>query len=190
MKIKYNAPTSLTFAIFCIIVLFVNDFFLQGLTENVFTVPAHNNFDASNVHSYFLLFSHILGHADWNHLWGNLAFILLLGPMLEESYGSLMLALMIFTTAVVTGVLNVCFFPQPLYGSSGVAFMMILLASFSNTKRSEVPLSFFVIILLYIGRDVVTAIKADSISQFAHLVGGVCGSLFGYFKPKKTSASI
>ena len=33
-------------------------------------------------------FTHILGHADWTHLAGNMSYLLLLGPMLEEKYSS------------------------------------------------------------------------------------------------------
>ena len=32
----------------------------------------------------------------------------------------------------------------------------------------------------YLAREVVNAFGQDSISQLAHVIGGVCGSLFGF----------
>ena len=95
--------------------------------------------------------------------------------------------LMIIVTGFVTGVLNACFFPHPLLGASGVVFMMILLASFTNNGKDEIPLTFILIVILYLGREILDAFKGDDISQFAHLVGGFCGSLFGFFKPSRIS---
>jgi len=187
MKIKYNAPTTLTFAFFCTLVLALDQFYLHGLTRTFFTVPNAEGFDLAQPVNYLRLFTHIAGHADWNHLLGNMAYILLLGPMLEETYGSLTMFLMIIVTGFITGVLNACFFPHPLLGASGVVFMMILLASFTNNGKDEIPLTFILIVILYLGREVIDAFRGDDISQFAHLVGGFCGSLFGFFKPSRIS---
>lgn len=184
MKIKYNAPVTLTFALTAIIVLALNYLLFPALIKNCFTVPSHNTFNPAEIPQYFLLVSHIIGHADWNHLLSNLAFILLLGPLLEETYGSIMLAVMMLMTALVTGVLNVCFSNQALMGASGIAFMMILLSSFTNTKRNELPLTFVLIVLLYVVKDISLAFQTDNISQLSHLAGGLCGSLFGYFRPQ------
>jgi hypothetical protein len=106
--------------------------------------------------------------------------------MLEETYGSLTMFLMMVVTGFVTGVLNACFFPHPLLGASGIVFMMILLASFTNSGKDEIPLTFILIMILYLGRETLNALRGDDISQFAHLAGGLCGSLFGFFKPSKS----
>ncbi len=188
MKIKYNAPTTLTFAFFCALVLGLDYFVLHGLTRSLFTAPGYTSFALNRPLDYLRLATHIAGHAEWSHLIGNLAYILLLGPMLEETYGSITMLLMILVTGFVTGVLNACFFPLPLLGASGVVFMMILLASFTNNGRDEVPLTFILIVLLYLGRELFAVIKDDDISQFAHLAGGLCGSLFGFFRPSVSSA--
>ncbi len=185
MRIKYNAPTTLTYAFFCTLVVGLDSFFLNTLTRAFFTVPAYDAFDLTVPLNYLRLFTHIAGHADWNHLISNLAYLLLLGPMLEETYGSFTMFLMIIVTGFVTGVLNVCFFPQPLLGASGVVFMMILLASFTNHGKDDVPLTFILIVFLYLGRELLNVIREDDISQFAHLAGGLCGSLFGFFRPGK-----
>lgn len=187
MRIKYNAPTTLTYSFFCTLVVLVDGFVLHGLTRALFTVPNAAGFDLLKPLNYLRLFTHIAGHADWAHLISNLAYILLLGPMLEETYGSTTMFLMIVVTGFVTGVLNACFFPAPLLGASGVVFMMILLASFTNHGKDDVPLTFILIVLLYLGREIMSAFKGDDISQFAHLAGGLCGSLFGFFSPRRRS---
>ena len=142
-RITYNAPITLTFALLSALILFIDSNFMNRHLINVlFVAPGcQSSTVAFNWHSpldYFKLFSHILGHSDWNHLLSNFSFILLLGPILEERYGSAVLLVMILVTALVTGVINACLIPAGLMGSSGIAFMMILLASFSTMSRHEI----------------------------------------------------
>ena len=81
--------------------------------------------------------------------------ILLIGPMLEEKYGSRCLLSMILLTAFVTGVVNVIFFNTALLGASGIVFMMILLSSFASHKEGGIPLTLILVTVLYIGQEVV-----------------------------------
>jgi len=37
------------------------------------------------------------------------------------------------------------------------------------------------IAVLFIGKEVIQSFASDQISQFAHIIGGICGSIFGYF---------
>jgi membrane associated rhomboid family serine protease len=126
-----------------------------------------------------------MGHVNWSHLNSNFTLILLIGPMLEEYYGSADLLIMIIITAIATGVLNVLFFSTGLLGASGVVFMMILLSSFTNFSKGEIPLTFILVMILYIGVELYNSLNSDSISQFAHIIGGLCGSLFGFLRPVK-----
>lgn len=183
VKIKYNAPVVLTYALVATLLLLAQYFGINLM--NLFIVPGQGGFDFSNPFQYPSLVSHVLGHANWSHLMGNIGFILILGPILEEKYGSLSLFFMIFITALVTGLLNIFLFPLALLGGSGIVFMMILLASFTNIRNGEIPLTFILILILYLTTEVVNAFKADDISQFAHIVGGFCGSLFGSLLPNK-----
>ena len=36
------------------------------------------------------------------------------------------------------------------------------------------------IAILFLGKEVWQSLQADNISQFAHIAGGICGSLFGF----------
>ena len=183
MKISYNAPVTLTFALVSTAVLVLDMFFGRTLSSTVFSVGA--SIDTSNPVEYLRLVAHVAGHADWNHLMSNFAFILLLGPILEEKYGSPSLIVMMTITALITGVLNVLFLSTGLMGASGIVFMMILLVSFTNFRKGEIPLTFILIVALYLTREILTAMQTDGISQFAHILGGVCGSLFGFLKPSR-----
>jgi membrane associated rhomboid family serine protease len=185
MRIKYNAPTVLTYTLICAVVLLLSQTIFRGLTEYWFMVPGRGDFSPRSFRCLLTLLTHAAGHANWTHLLSNFAFILLIGPILEESYGTWSLLLMIVLTALVTGLLNALFFRTALMGASGVVFMMILLASFTNFNKGEIPLTFILVLVLYLGRELVNAFSSNNISEFAHIAGGFCGSLFGFFRPPK-----
>jgi membrane associated rhomboid family serine protease len=188
MKIRYNAPVTLTFTLLAALVLLLSGTFLPGLTKDWFSTPAP--FHANAAKDYVKLFTHAIGHASIDHFISNFSFILLLGPILEVTYGSWMVLIMMAVTALVTGGLQVFLFPTTiLLGASGIVFMMILLASFTNFRKGEIPLTFILIMVIYLGREVWNAVASkfvagapDNISQFAHVIGGLVGSFFGFFK--------
>jgi len=180
MRLKYNAPTILTYALISALVMVVTLYLLPGLNHLLFMVPGRGSFSPSNPRNWITLFTHVAGHTSWSHLVANFSIILLVGPMLEEAYGSLSLLAMIAITALVTGILNVLIFPTALMGASGVVFMMILLASLTNFSRGEIPLTFILVLVLYLGDQVLNSLGTNNISHFAHIAGGFCGSLFGF----------
>jgi rhomboid protease GluP len=174
LRISYNAPVVLTLAIAAVVA------FILGHT---FT-PLQSWFVASpqlgTPQSYVGLFSHILGHATWEHLLGNFMLILLIGPILEERHGSMKLLIMILFTALMTGLATLVFSSGYVLGASGIAFMMILLASLANVRGGEIPLTFLVVAVIYMGGEIVHAFNNDHISHMAHLVGGAVGAAFGF----------
>jgi len=179
MRIRYNAPTVLTFTVLCALILLLTEKFFPDLIINWFMVPGKEDFHITRV---LTIFTHVMGHGDWTHLFGNFMFILIIGPMLEENYGSASILLMIVITAFVTGLLNIIFFSSALMGASGIVFMMILLSSFTNFSKGEIPLTFILVLLLYMGIQLLQSINEDNISQFAHIIGGLCGSFFGFIR--------
>ncbi len=180
MRIRYNAPVTLSFALLSAAILALDQLTGHTLILHWFTVPGKTAFNWSEPVGYIRLVTHILGHAGWPHLLGNFSIILLVGPILEEKYGSIPLFFMILATALVTGLLNVLFLNTGLLGASGAAFMMILLAPFTNTKSGDIPLTFIFIVILYLTKQIIGSFQNDSIAEFAHLAGGFCGSLFGF----------
>ncbi|MCL2759231.1 MAG: rhomboid family intramembrane serine protease [Treponema sp.] len=182
MRIKYNAPAVLSFALLCAFVLLLSRTILPGLVEYWFMVPGRDTFKVGNINNWVTILTHVMGHAHWEHLINNLTLILLIGPMLEESYGSRPLLVMMLITALATGILNVLLFNSYLLGASGIVFMMILLSSFTNFSRGEIPLTFILVLILYMGVQIFYNSDSGNISHFAHIIGGLCGSFFGFFR--------
>ena len=90
MRITYNAPVSLSFALVCTIVLAIDQFTGAALTQSFFSIGGSMN--AANPVDYLRLIAHVIGHANWTHLLSNFAFILLLGvlalPFLLQPHAS------------------------------------------------------------------------------------------------------
>lgn len=177
IRISYNAPVVLTFALLAVGVFILNSAVSHEIIPRWFMAKPFLH----GAGDYLGLLTHILGHATWEHLLGNFMLILLVGPLLEERYGSGRLLGMILATALVTGLINLAFFNTGLIGASGIVFMMILLASTANIRGGEIPLTFIAVAVIYLGGEIVRAVRDDDqISQMAHLIGGIVGAVFGF----------
>ena len=111
---------------------------------------------------------------------GNIMLILVVGPMLEEKYGSSNLIFVILSTALATGVAHLILVPgYALLGASGVVFAFIML--FTCIKEKEIPLTFILVAVLYIGSEVYQGLFVESnISNLSHILGGLVGSGLGF----------
>ncbi len=183
LKPTYNSPVILSFALLACIIMGLDGLLAGHFTTKFFAT--YPGFRFKDPLFYFQIFSHTLGHRNWAHLTANFSVILLVGPILEEKYGSMNLIKMMLITALVTGLMNSALFSTGLLGASGLAFLMILLASFTNNKEGEIPLTFVLVLILFLAKEVVQAFSSDDISQFAHIVGGLIGSLFGFIRGPK-----
>jgi membrane associated rhomboid family serine protease len=182
MRVSYNSPVILTFSLICTGVLFIDNSTGEKLIKSLFV--AYPGMEFNDPFTYLRLISHAIGHKNWAHLIGNFTLILLIGPVLEEKHGSQKMLIMMIISAGITGLLNTLFFPTGLLGASGIVFMFIILGSFTNIKSGEVPLTFLLVILLFLTKEVLDAFQHDNISQFAHIMGGICGSVFGFKSAK------
>lgn len=101
--------------------------------------------------------------------------------MIEEKYGSIPLLIMILITSFVIGVLNTIFSKKGILGASGIVFMLIVLSSFVNIQNGKIPITLLFICLFYIVDEILKGIfKKDNVSHFGHLIGALCGGVFGY----------
>lgn len=178
-KIQYNSPVILSFTILSFISLLLSE-----LTDNASTILFFSVYRGplTDLLFYFRLIGHILGHTNLEHFLSNFLIILLVGPILEEKYGSQAMIRMILLTAVITGILNILLFDTALLGASGIAFMLILLSSFVNTQEGKIPLTLILIIVLFIGKEVIDIIFTnDNVSRLTHIIGGLCGGIFGFY---------
>ena len=184
VKITFNSPVVLGF-IFISLVVLVLGFATLGKSNELLFMTYYSSL--ANPLTYVRFFTHVLGHAGWDHYIGNAAYILLLGPMLEEKYGSKRLLWVIVITALVTGIMNYVLFPNvALCGASGVVFAFILLTSFTSFKNGEIPLTFILVAVIFLGQQVYEGVfLQDNVSNLSHVVGGIIGSIVGYKLNKK-----
>jgi len=177
-KLQYNSPVMLTYTLICAGVLLLN-YLTNGWTNMyIFSVYKSSFLD---IMQYPRLISYVFGHANYAHFISNFTIILLVGPMLEEKYGSKPLMEMMGITAVVTGIVHVLFFSGHLLGASGVAFMLILLSSFVNCQKGKIPVTVILVAVIYLSGEIINGLTTnDNVSQMAHLIGGACGTVFGW----------
>ncbi len=184
-KITFNSPAVLGFGIISVLVMLVG-YITKGVSNTAVFMTYRDSFLSPMM--YIRLFTHVLGHSGWEHLLGNMAYILLLGPLLEEKYGTGKIVLIYLITALSTGIINNLFFPHTaLCGASGICFAFILLSSVTSYKRNEIPLTFILVALIYIGQQVYEGLfLKDDISNTAHIVGGIVGATAGFLMNRKS----
>ena len=177
-KFQYNAPAILTLTLLCAASLGLN--YLTGGWTNKYIFSVYRT-RLTDPMQYVRMITYVIGHADYAHFLGNFTVILLVGPMLEEKYGSKVLLKMMAFTAIVTGVVHVILSSDTaLLGASGIAFMLILLSSFANAQKGRIPITLILVFALYVGGEVVDGlVLRDDVSQLTHVIGGICGALLG-----------
>ncbi len=178
MKITFQAKGTLIIALLSLIGLILLK--ILPKTQNVFIL--NGDFQHGSWQWYFSTLFYIFGHADLQHFVGNMAIVLLLGPIIELKYGYKSLLVMSGITAVVTAILHTLLWDNGLLGCSGIAFMFIVLVTLLNAKGKEIPFTFILVVLLYLGQEIYSSFKQDQISHFAHLFGGAMGAFWGYYK--------
>lgn len=178
VKLQYNAPVVLSFALISLAVLG-----LDALTGGWSTVKLFSVYRSSptDLFTYPRFVLHVLGHSNYAHYIGNMMMILVIGPSLEERYGSRCLFWAIFITALVSGMVQWLFFPKTaLLGASGIVFMMIVMSSLAGMKNGCIPITLILVLILYVGGEIVDGVTLkDNISQITHIVGGICGAVLG-----------
>ena len=183
-KLQYNSPVILSIFFLSLAALGLGYATGGWTTLHLFSVYRSSPADPL---FYVRLVGHVLGHAGWDHLIGNMLLLLVIGPPLEEKYGSGPLLACVLATALVSGVLQCLFFPgAALMGASGIVFMLIMLSSLSGARSGGIPLTLILVAVLYLGQQVYDIVFVqDNVANFMHLVGGLCGTAFGFALLKK-----
>lgn len=175
----YNSTVILSYFFLSLVVLFINKL-TKGKSNNLLFSSSRGSL--WNPLTYLRLFTHILGHENWNHFRNNFLYILLIGPMIEEKYGSNNLLIMILITAFVTGVINCIFSKKRILGASGIAFMLILLSSLVNIQSGTIPITLILICIFYLASELIDGLfKKDNISHLSHILGAICGFVYGFY---------
>ena len=186
LKFDYNSAVIITYLLICIAAWFLNKLTLGKSNKTLFENYRSSPF---NPMTYVRLFTHCIGHRDWDHLVGNFLYILLIGPMIEEKYGSINLIIMFLITSLVIALFNIIFNNYSILGASGNVYMLIVLSSFSNIQEGKIPLTVVLICIFYVigeFRRTITERKSKTYHD-GHLIGALCGLLFGIFFLTHTS---
>jgi membrane associated rhomboid family serine protease len=184
LKIRYNSPVVLTFSLICIAVFVLDLIFSYGssgetgpITQNFFMLTGY--FDYTNPLDYLRLITYTMGHSNQAHIMGNMSIFLLIAPIMEEKYGSRNVLIMMFSTALVTAFFQLLLFNTGLLGASGIVFMFIVLVSFADARKGTIPLTFILVVLFYVGTEILHSLQSNQVSEYAHIAGGVMGAVFG-----------
>lgn len=183
IRVSFNSPVILGFTIACFLVMILDKITGGASTNSFFSVYRSS---LLSPFTYIRFFGHVLGHAGWEHFMGNIMMFLVVGSLLEEKYGSANILFVILATALITGIIHFVFFPRyQMLGASGVVFSLILLSSFAGFREGEVPVTFLLVALLYIGEQVYYGIFVqDNVANLSHIIGGVVGSSLGFIMNK------
>lgn len=164
---QYNAVVTLTMFFISLVVLLLDKITKGKSTRKVFSTERAS---LLNPLTYIRFFTHILGHEDWQHLSNNYLKILLLGPLIEEKYGSINFLIMILITAFVVGVFYFIKGKEWLKGASCISFMLTVLSAFVNITENKIPITLVLIILFYIIDEVKDLKKKDNIAHDSHII--------------------
>ena len=178
-ELQYNSPVILTFFLLSLLVLLADGWTDGWTTMHLFCVYRSSLRDPL---FYVRLFGHVLGHAGWDHFLNNMLLLLVVGPPMEEKYGSKPLLCGMLFTALVTGILQCVLFPRTgLLGASGIVFMLIMLSSLAGFSGG-IPVTMLLVAALYFGQQVYDILFVhDNVANFMHIVGGMCGTAFGFY---------
>ena len=179
INFDYNSPVIITY-----LLVSIGAWCLSVITKGKTNKLLFTSYRSSmlNPFTYVRLFTHSIGHKDWNHLVSNFLYILLIGPMIEEKYGSVNLLVMLLLTSLVIGLFNTIFSNYVITGASGNVYMLIVLSSFSNIAEGKIPLTLVLIFLFYITTELKNGLVEGNKKVYhdGHLIGALCGLAFGF----------
>ena len=180
LNFQYNSKVILSYFFISLLALIL-DYVTKGKSnKKLFSCYRSSIFSPL---TYVRLLTHVIGHDGWDHFKSNFLMILLIGPSLEEKYGSIEILSMIVVTALITGILHNLFKKTRLLGASGISFMFILLSSFVNIQAGTIPITLVLISIFYVIDEIKDSFlkKKDHISHLGHLIGALCGVGFGFY---------
>ena len=179
LQFDYNSTVIITY-----LLLSLGAFILNVITRGKTNELLFSSYRSSpfNPFTYIRMFTHCIGHKDWDHLVSNFLFILLIGPMIEEKYGSINLLAMLLITSLIIALFNIIFNNYSILGASGNVYMLIVLSSFSNITEGKIPLTLILIFFFYISSEIRKSILEGNKKVYhdGHLIGALCGILFGF----------
>lgn len=178
-KLQYNSVLILSYFFISLVALIINTI-TQGKSNQLLFSSYRSS--PLNPLTYIRFFTHALGHTGWHHFSSNFLTMLLIGPMIEEKYGTINLLIMMLITAGITGLINTIISRKAILGASGNVFMLIILSSMVNLEAGKIPLTLVLIFFFYITNEIIEGIFVkDNVSHMGHIIGAICGVIFGFY---------
>lgn len=203
IRLTFDFPVTVTFVIAAAVVFLIDSFALKGkLCSSMLlchgSSQAAVSFNFKSPSDFAGLFLFVFGNSGWEMFFSNLVIILLLGQILEERYGSVMLALMMFISTLVTGVLTACISTVPMSGAGCIVLMMTVLVSLTELTKKRIPLSCLLVFVLFLAFEFYRSAAGTGgaaglqkiVGVLVEAIGGICGSIFGFLvSPRKRAAT-
>jgi len=168
-KITIKSPVILIYMLFCLLIVFIDDNFNTFICDNF-------SLSTINISNFYTLITHSFAHKNYLHFIANFSFILLIGPYIEQKYGSVNTIIMIFLSSFIIGLMHSIFITTGVLGSSGVLYMLIVLTSFKYVEEHKhIPIETILIIFFYLYKEFYRINYNDNISHYAHFIGGITG---------------
>ena len=180
IQFDYNSKVIITYLFICLGAWLLNK--ITGGWSNKTFFSSYRS-SPLNPLTYVRLFTHCIGHKDFDHLVSNFLYILLVGPMIEEKYGSINLIIMFMITSLVIALYNILFDNNVILGASGNVYMLIVLSSFANISEGKIPITVILILIFFVLGEAKRSIteRHSKVYHDGHLIGALCGLLFGIF---------
>jgi len=179
IEFDFNSKVIIIYLILSLIACFLN-YITRGRSNKLL----FENYRSSplNPLTYLRLFTHSIGHSNWDHLVSNFLYILLIGPILEEKYGSFNLLCMLLITSLIVALFNLVFNNYSICGASSNVFMLIVLSSFTNITEGKIPLTLVLICLFYVVDEIKKGLGEGNrkVYHSGHLIGAIMGIVFGF----------
>ena len=178
ITLKYNAPVTLTFALLSLLALALNELTDGWTTQNLFCFYKS---PLTDYLTYPRAVLHVLGNTSLTACTANIIVLLVVGPAAEERFGSAKVLFAVLLTALAGAAIMWFLFPEStIMGASGLLFMMMVLASFASMRDGAIPITLILVLILFLGSEVVQAVTGTAgLQELTHIAGGVVVLLLG-----------
>lgn len=194
LNFSYDAPVSQTFVIITVVIFLLDLLLFKSKLNSTYLIaPTAAGgafpFSFKEPLSWIRILFYIFGGTDKSLLFTNLLFVILIGPTMEERYGSVIIGIMFFVSAMFTGVLNACACKAGISGCSSVVFMLLILNALMFFTKKTISATSITMILLFVCREFFIQNPNGIAGTLITLAGGLCGSLFAFIASPKARAA-
>ena len=179
-RLVVNTPVVLLYVTLCVIVYPIVHYLNL---EHQLTV--HSGWNPNSIQCHTAMLTHMITHRRFADVRENLTALLLVGPSVERSLGSLHLLWLMLVVALgsATAHMLVVGHDGPaLQGASAIVLACILMHSMESANKGQIPVSFFLTAILFLGDDIYHLVykQRDLRTPLVLWTGAVVGAVMGW----------